>query len=374
VIDLNDRPDRYDLAVVGGGIVGAAVAFHASRLGARVVVLDQRSAPSATERSSGIVRVHQPDMTLVPLSYMGWLEYRHWSEVVDRPSTFRAVGCVHDVTHRHDSVEADVRALQSMGWACRLVDAHDLHRLFPDVAWRPGTVAVYEPDAGFCDATACRDQYLAGVDVRRGYRVREILVAGGEVSGVATDDGVIRAARVVVATGAWTAVDGLLDGLALPVRPRRILWQGAAGAFPHLPCYVREGPDALYFRPNPRRGLRFGVGCPDWDVHPAQAVEGVDDDLLARGRARVSQAVGPLHGHTEVVAAVDGYTPDERPVVDAWPEVDGLFVAAGFSGGGFKMAPAVGSLLAQWVVAGSQDPLLRPYSLARLRTPAAAEA
>jgi glycine/D-amino acid oxidase-like deaminating enzyme len=337
------------------------------------VVFDRRAVATATERSSGIVRVHQPDMTLVPLSYMGWLEYQHWAEVVDRPSTFRAVGCVHDVTERLDPLEGDVAALAAVGWACRVVDAHDLRRLYPDVAWAPGTVAVYEPDAGYCDATACRDQYLARVPVRRGEAVRALAVSGGAVRGVVTDRGLTRADKVVVATGGWACLDDLLER-PLPVRPRRILWQGASGHFPALPCFVREGAQALYFRPNPRRGMRFGIGCRDWDVDPAAAAEGVDERLLADGRARVAGAVGPLHGHTDVIAAVDGYTPDERPIIDAWPDVAGLFVALGFSGGGFKMAPAVGSLLAQWVVADAHDPLLLPYSLARLLTPAAAGA
>ena len=63
---------RFDVAVVGGGIVGSAVAFHVACRGGRVVVIDAAPQWSATAQSSGIVRVHQPDMGLAPLSYQGW--------------------------------------------------------------------------------------------------------------------------------------------------------------------------------------------------------------------------------------------------------------------------------------------------------------
>jgi glycine/D-amino acid oxidase-like deaminating enzyme len=366
--------ERFDVAVVGGGIVGAAVAFHATRLGARVVVFDKAPAVNATERSSGIVRVHQPDMGLAALSYMGWLEYRHWSEVVERPSTFRPVGCVHDVSTAPEGAAADVEGLGSLGWACRMLTTADLRRRMPQVRWDDGIVAVHELHAGYCDATACRDQYLANVaEVRRGVTVKEIAVDGGAVQGVITEEGGVAAGAVVLATGAWGAEE-LLDGPSLPIRTRRIVWQAVSGDFQALPCYVREGADRLYFRPNPRRGMRFGVGCDDWDVDPETAGDGVSAELLSRGRKRIARVIGNTPIQRTVIAAADGYTPDERPIIDQWPEAAGLFVALGFSGGGFKTAPAVGSLLAQWAVNGRVDPLLVPFSLDRLLTPAAGPA
>jgi sarcosine oxidase subunit beta len=66
-----------------------------------------------------------------------------------------------------------------------------------------------------------------------------------------------------------------------------------------------------------------------------------------------------------VKAGADGFTPDGFPLVDEWPGLDGLFVAVGMNGGGFKTAPAVGRLLATWVTTGVRDDLLAPYGAGR---------
>jgi glycine/D-amino acid oxidase-like deaminating enzyme len=360
--------DRFDLAVVGGGIVGAAVAFHTARLGGRVVVLDKSSDVGATDRSSGIVRVHQPDLELAPLSHLGWREYAHWEDVVERASTFRRVGCVHATPGR--DFAADMLDMRALDWECSIVGASELGAMYPQVAWAPATTAVFEPNAGYADAAMCRRQYLDWIE-ELGGSVRRVAVRGlvrsrGAVTGVQTDVERISAGAVVLATGGWAAFDALPPAPPVDIRARRIVWQGAPGSFASLPCYVREGTEALYFRPTEDGGVRFGVGCNDWDVAPEAALRGIDDDLLERGRDRVAGLLGVRPATTTLISAVDGYTADQRPVIDRWPDIEGLYVALGFSGGGFKLAPAVGALLARWVAHGTPDPRLAPFTAARL--------
>ena len=346
----------YDVAVVGGGVVGAATAFHAANAGARVLVVDAATdATGATARSTGMVRVHQPDMELARLSYSGWASF-------PRP-LLRMTGCVHDVTGRpRDEVEAEAATVRSWGAPCDVVDADALRARYPDVAWPDGVLAVYEPESGYADGAACRRYWLDGVvshggAVQLGRRVRDLAE--------------LDAAAVVVATGPWAVTEGLLPPApgVVPVRTRRILWQQAGGPRRVLPCFVREGPQQLYFRAEPDGGLRFGAGCDEWDVDPAAAMSaGADAALLARGRARVAELVGEVPPTSAVLAAADGYTPDGRPVIDAWPGAGGVFVALGFSGGGFKMAPAVGELLASFVATGERPALLEPYGVDRAST------
>lgn len=376
--------EAFDLAVVGGGIIGAAVAFHSARLGSRVVVLDRSPDAGATDQSSAIARVHQPDMTLAPLSYLGWQEYARWEDMVGRTSTFRRTGCVHDVTpgcagRAGVDLDAEAAELSALGWRCSVVGAADLETLYPAVAWSPGTVAVFEPDAGFADAATCRRQYLGRVEelggsVRRGTTAHDVVTSDGAVVGVQTDVEHVAAGAVVLATGGWAAFDSL-PPVDLGIRARRIVWQsmdrpvGPVGSLGSLPCYVREGADALYFRPTAEGGVRFGVGCDDWDVAPEVARRDVDDALLERGRDRIAERLGVRPGTTTLISAVDGYTADGRPVIDAWPGTEGLYAAIGFSGGGFKVAPAVGALLARWVATGTADPLLAPYAGSRFMAP-----
>ncbi|HEV7888659.1 MAG TPA: FAD-binding oxidoreductase, partial [Acidimicrobiales bacterium] len=206
--------EHFDVAVVGGGIVGAAVAFHTARLGGRVVVLDSSPASGATGHSSAIVRVHQPDLALAPLSYLGWQEFSQWEDVVGRPSPFRVTGCVHDVSPAGGPDPADVGRLRTMGWRCSIVGAAELAARYRSVAWPAETNAVFEPDAGWADPVACRDQYLDRVEelggsVRRGALVSDVIVHKDVVRGVHVAGGPVGADAVVLATGAWSAFDAL---------------------------------------------------------------------------------------------------------------------------------------------------------------------
>lgn len=348
----------FDVAVVGAGIIGAATAFHLAEVGARVVVYDaSREITGASAKSTGMVRVHQPDMELARLSYLGWSLFP--------PSLLTTAGCVHDVTGRsREEVEAEASEVRSWGAPCDVVGAAELKALYPDVWWPEGTLAVHETRSGWADGDGCRRHWFHGVLARGG-----ALRLGDEGHVRALDE--LGAAAVVVATGAWIVDSGLLPpaGGAVPVRTRRILWQQALGPRQSLPCYVREGPEQLYFRAERDGGLRFGAGCDDWDVSPAAAGSGgADAALLAKGRARVRVMVGDIGDTTAVLSAADGYTGDGRPLIGAWPGADGVYVALGFSGGGFKMAPAVGRLLASFVTTAERPEVLAPYAVDRAVT------
>ncbi|MFV2121583.1 NAD(P)/FAD-dependent oxidoreductase, partial [Streptomyces sp. Act-28] len=214
-----------------------------------------------------------------------------------------------------------------------------------------------------------------GVEIHEGVRVHEVLAdaSGSRVTGVRTTTGQWSTPLVVLASGAWGDAPAAHQGVRVPVTARRIgLAQapqpraGRRGAEASVPTCIDDTTGG-YFRPEGTDRLFFGVPShPDvvlgQDVAPLTADE-LSSALAANARRVPAAVSAPLTGTR---AGLDGYTPDKRPVIGpAGP--DGLYLALGFSGGGFKTAPAVAELAAAEILDGqavagkSEQPLLAPY-------------
>ena len=168
--------------------------------------------------------------------------------------------------------------------------------------------------------------------------------------------GRIGASVVVDAAGAWAPELARTVGLEVPVQPWRHdtaylgLPEGRDASFPIVLDHGRQ----VYFRPEGHEQMLAGLetanelgGSPDRPFRPIDA--DVSAELVSRVCQRVPwMASGSLRG---AFAGQDGMTPDQRPIVDrAGP--DGFYLLCGFSGTGFKTAPAVGAGLADWILDG----------------------
>lgn len=364
---------KPDAVVVGGGIVGAATAFHLSRHGLQVLVVD-KAPGGATAVSSGFVRVHHGNDAVTDLARDGWSEFVHWNDVVGAPTTFRPVGGLHAVGPDGLAEAAtQVRRLRDdLGVPCELYRTSDLRALYPGMCWLDASAAVWEPAAGYAVPGRCAAQYLNGV-VRRGGWVSTatatgILTRGGRLTAIETSDGAIATAVAVMAVGAWASGPPLgLARAVAPVRVRRIVWQRLfmPERNERLPVFVRDGPCELCFRADGPDHVIVSVGCDEWDLDPDRPPLAVRDSLLRAGRERLGDLFGTTFGQAgyEVILGFDGYTPDAIPIVDGWPDVKGLYVATGFSGGGFKLAPAVGQALASWITSGRRPAVIDAFGL-----------
>jgi sarcosine oxidase subunit beta len=365
-----------DVVVVGAGIVGTATAFHLARAGVDVTVVDKGGvAAGATGVSSGFVRVHVADWDFCLLCKAGWEELTHWEDVVGRPTPFVRTGSANLVPAEDaDRAQAAVARLQAEGVPCEVLDAGQLGELHPSVTWPEDAVAVWEPEGGYATPGRCATQYLErvgelGGTVRLGPTVTGLTTSGDRVTGVETSDGPIAAGTVVVATGAWAATTGLLAGLELPVRSRHIVEQRlTVTPDPEtLPLYIDLRKEELLVRRDGPGALLVGAEVGDWDVDP-DALPPADQDTLATVRQRFRQRLGPPFATTleKVKMGADGFTPDNRPLIDTWPERAGLHVAIGLNGIGFKASPAIGGALATWITTGERPPLVAPFAVDRL--------
>jgi sarcosine oxidase subunit beta len=357
-------PATADVIVVGAGVQGASIAFHLARRGARVVVLERGSvAGAATGRSSGFVRMHYDLESEARLAWVSFPYFTDWADVVGVGDPgFVRTGFLQLVA---DDLAANLRAnvsmLEAIGVPTSVVGSAEAAALVPGAVMDDVTAAAYEPDSGYADPSGTAAGFIAaaraiGAELVPGCRVSAVSLAGDTVVGVETDEGRFVAPVVVDAAGAWAAGLAATVGLDVPVQAWRhdtAYFGLPEGRQPDFPIVIDDINES-YFRPEGREMMLVGLesgselgGEPDRPLEPMR--QSTVEAMIARVCARLPWMVGGTlrtsHG------GQDGITPDQRAILGrAGPE--GFYLACGFSGTGFKTAPAVGTCLAELILDG----------------------
>jgi sarcosine oxidase subunit beta len=371
--------ETADVIVVGAGVQGTSLAFHLARRGAEVLVLERDSVASgATGRSAGFVRMHYDLESDVRLASASFPYFQSWQERVGAGDCgFVRTGFLQVMPDAlADRVRANVVMQQGIGVNTRIVDRADIARLLPGAETDDIGVAAYEPESGYADPSGTAAGFLAaarihGARLIQGCRVSAVAVDGDTVVGVETDRGRFDAPAVVAVAGAWAAGLAHTIGVDVPVEPWRhdtAFFGLPAGRGPDFPIVIDE-PNQVYFRPEGRDMMLVGLeagnvvgGSPDRPLTaPRQASV---EDMVARVCARLpwmaDGTIRTAHGGQDGIT-----TADQRPILGrAGP--DGFFLACGFSGTGFKTAPAVGICMAELILDGRAATVdISGYSLER---------
>jgi glycine/D-amino acid oxidase-like deaminating enzyme len=372
-------PTRAPAIVVGGGVMGTSVAFHLAERGlGDVLLLERASVCSGTTRhSTAIIRLHYTQELLVRMAALGLRTYTAFERIVGRTAGFVRTGMLFGVDPAdRPMLEANVALGASEGVSTHLLDSEQVAEIDPRVV-ADDLVFCYEPEAGYCDPYLVTTGFARAAE-RAGTRIVEgVTVTGVEPGAVETDAGRIETDAVVVAAGTWTPPLLAPLGYDLEIRPAR----AEVGRF-RLPDSFGSPPPAVadfseaqtYFRPAEPGYLEVGSLDPrhaDEPVDPDQVPEGAERATLdAYHEALARRLRGSERGHWRgAYSGVYDVTPDWEPVLGAVPGAEGVFVAAGFSGHGFKLAPAVGASLAELICDGRTTTfdlgLLDPLRFAR---------
>ena len=376
--------ESVDTAIIGAGIFGLATAHALCRDGAGSVALFDRSWPGSGDsgRSFSMVRRHYSNAVVARLAIEGSRTIRDWADEVGvADAGFARCGYLLTVPERLvDACRGNVEMLRGIGLDTRFVTPDEIAAIEPELSTDGVAGAAYEPEGGFADAQKmCLGWFAAatsrGLHHHLGTTVRAIRVEGGRVTGVETDAGVVTAGTVVLATGAWA--NDLLEplGARLPIELRRlqvaILRTPQGGPLPS--AVVSDAVSNVVVRPD--RGHQFcAVAYAGEDV-----LERADDcdhglspgylDAVRRGL----ETRFPRLSSFELVRGFAGpydVTPDWNPAIGPCPGVEGLYLAVGWSGHGFKLSPAVGEVVAAEVT-GRTPPIdvseLRPQRFAEGR-------
>ncbi|MFH1502216.1 MAG: FAD-binding oxidoreductase [Candidatus Eisenbacteria bacterium] len=351
--------------IIGGGVVGTAIAYNLARRGMRDVVVLEASylANAATGRCGGGIR-------------------QQWST---EANTELAIESVRLFKSLEDELDADIEFLQG-GYLVLAYTDEDVAQFEKNVALQRGLgldVTALMPDeiaaevtghlnvdgvrmATWCPDDASANPFLTtqayadaarrlGVDVELFTPVREVIVENGKVVGVETERGTISTPIVVNAAGSHSVPLARTAGVELPITPyrREILVTEPLERFFH-PMIISFS-FGIYFRQTKHGAVIGGFADPD---EPEGFNETSSLEFLI-GMSKKLKHLMPVLEPVKIVrqwAGLYDVTPDAQPILGQTDAVEGFFQASGFSGHGFMIAPKVADLLAQ-AVAGERPDL-----------------
>ena len=395
---------KAKILIVGGGIMGTSIAIEAARrsdpLRAPVVLVEKDEVGAGSSgRSGAILRQHYADRVTAVMARESLRDYASFEARTGRSIGFHRTGVLTlagpDQPDWAKRIRDNVTMLQELGIRTEVVDAKRIRELFPGIAARDGTIAAWEPDGGFVNPHKTLQAFAAlarsyGAVTRRGVSVEAIHVENGRVTGASTSEGEVEAEKVVVVAGPWSGRILASLGIDVPlrvIRPENLFFpllsadeeeeSEADDEDANLEFDIEDDPmeggedpadlaaakgghptlidleHSLYCRYDPAsRTLRVGRTEYSGDEvleDPDQLEEEVSEETRAWARSTLAARLPDYEERHESDALAGWYTltPDAQGVLGPVPSIQGLYVATGFSGHGFKLGPSVGAGIAQ---------------------------
>ncbi len=367
-----------DVLVIGGGVIGASVAYHLLDRNPRLrVVLLEREAQvgmGATSKATGGVR-HQfsteANVRLTRLSYPYFVEAplrlgrsvdflaHGYLFVTTEPATLAATGSA-------------VELQRSLGVKSQMLGPAEMTGLLPQLVVDDLVGGSFCADDGSADPHGLLHAFLAvarsrGLDVRTGEAVVRLVASKNRVTGVRTTRDEYGAPIVVNCAGPHAAEIGALAGVEIPSRPfkRQVVVTEPLPGFPAVFPLIVDLDTGFYVH---RQGASAVLmGGTDKDRQPGHDTA-VDWDAFAPVFKAAARRVPPLADARvmRAYAGVRDLTPDYHGILCEAPDVRGFFLACGFSGHGFMHSPAIGLLMAELILDGHARSMdVEPLALAR---------
>src|SRR5436190_19819854 len=380
----SEPPSSARVVVIGGGVAGSSVAYHLTKLGVTdVVVLERtRLTGGTTWHAAGLVTQVRGTHALTELSRINAGLYQSLPAETGVETGLRRVGAL-TVARTHGRLE-ELRAALSMAKDFG-IEAHELTRDEVPMHWPaaetadvvgatifPNDATVNPGDAALALAKGAKDR---GATFVFGASVTGFVASGGRITVVTTDRGTIECELAVLATGLWTSELARLAGASVSLYPAEHVWvmtDETPVADEQLPV-LRDLDGYLYVR-HYRGRLLVGAFEPKGkpkaprDISTGGFVEfGEDwdhfDPVLTNARERLP-VLRDL-GFSHYLRAPESFTPDANFHLGEFPEVPGLWIAAGFNSQGIIYSPGAGKALAEWIVEGYPTMDLAEVDIAR---------
>lgn len=371
--------NRPDVIVIGGGVIGCSTAYNLAKSGAGKVTVLERGAICAggTAKSCAIVRTHYSIETNLVHAVESLKIFSNFDEIVGGEAGFRKTGylIVGPEEHR-EPMQAVFRKQNEKGIDTAVLTPEEANEFHPLLQFEDVGVIGYDSMAGYADPYLTTTAYAArakelGVEFCLDTAVTGIHLNGG-MKTVETTKGSFESPLVIMAVGPWTHHLGRMTGVEFPFKVSRhkVITLKIKEPYSLEWPIVKDltTPDKIYFRPETGGVVLLGTGDHGDPIEdPDTLKDYVEEAHVERMQPIIANRM-PAFADAQYVAGWTGpydITPDWNPIVGQVPGYEGLFVAVGFSGHGFKLAPTIGEGLAQLVLGQKQRVPITDYGMER---------
>jgi sarcosine oxidase subunit beta len=371
---------KAEIVIIGGGIVGTSVAFHLAKKGYKdILLLEKKQLGSgSTGKSSGVLRQFYTHKTVVDMARIGLEYYANFHEITGVSADFTRTGYILAGNETNRAIlENGLEIQNELGINSRILTKEEILELDPMLNLTNVTMGFYEADAGYADPPAAALGFSSfarkhGTALKQGVEVLEIELDAYGVKALVTNQGIIETRTVINCGGPWAGQIGHMVGVHFPVETSRhqvvTVRQSAQNKRNH-PIFS-DPINLVYIRPEGDELTLIGSNHPndakdlvDPDHCPEHASLDKVMDMLERSAERMpylldEQTAGSWSG-------VYTISPDGFPILEKSSHVPGFFTACGLSGHGFKLAPAIGQIMASLVTDSQPDPRAHMFRLSR---------
>ena len=366
-------PDRAQVVVIGGGVIGSSVAYHLAGLGWTDVVLVERDrlTSGTTWHAAGLIV--SGGMTNETLAWMS----RYTRELYERleaetglSTGFRPVGYVQTgaTADRVEKLRREADFLAGAGIERQEISPSEVAEMWPMLDTSGMIAGFFTANEGRADPANCamslaRGARMRGVRVVEGTTVTGFDIQGGRVRRVLTSQGEIECDHVVNCGGMWARQIGSMAGVAVPLQAAEhayLISDQIEATHPNMP--ILEDPDRYAYYREETGGLMVGlfepIGAP-WKVDgvPGDFSFGEIPNDWDRLAPFLELAMEPLPilrevGIRKLFTGPESFTADNESLMGPAPEVENFWVAAGFNSLGILLGGGAGQIIAHWMVEG----------------------
>ena len=372
---------KRDVIVIGGGVIGLSIAYNILKLkpNLKVVVLEQKYIGyGASTRNASHIRVHFWSEENARFAVESWrLMAKIASELKWNPLRYLGgyLWLVYDEEILKAYEDMNERLWSRLGFPVKILDRSEVKRRYPYINTNGLYMAVFGPQDGKIHHDFITYGYYYGIK-KLGGKVLEytpaikIRVEREKVIGVETTVGFLESDKVIVAAGAWSRKLFNDIGLDLPLEPARkeiFVSEPTKPFIKPLIVDMREDSKGLYICQTQRGEVMGSIDYPE----VKNTFKFTNTLRWMATFSRLAIRLIPTLRRLRFLRLWSGnynMSPDHSHILgrdDEWP--DGLYVATGFSGHGFMMAPYTGVVMAKYIVEGIIPELMKPYLPSRFR-------
>lgn len=361
---------EIEIAIIGGGSTGSSILYQLANRGITDALLLERGgqiASGQTSRSTALLRSHYSIPTVARMALDSYRFFERFEDEMHTSCGFNKTGllvCGDAITEK--ALTANSQMLRRLGIQSETIDRDEARRIEPYLNVSLFSAIVSEPESGYADPSMTASAYARraqelGSKVQTNTEVQTIgRDSADRTYEIVTNSGTIHARKVVVATGPWSKALFAKLGLNVQIRPGRhpvAIFQRPE-EYSGIRTVIFDFPREAYYKPEGKRFFYTGSLAAELDrveIDPDNYNEGITFDEVTKFSEYVSTVV-PVMGTGGVYqrgyTGVYDTTPDQQPIIDEFSTsgYEGLYCLIGLSGHGFKLSPAFGRIMADFVI------------------------